>query len=125
MRIQVFWGEDGRLASPDDRRKALQILDEGMAAAGHLAHRPSEEERQRILLTCNEPEFAELPPGAQTSSTLAFIRSESCVELRQHRTANQRAWDLALPRPGDRRPEPRVVVWNVAQREETAIAGIW
>jgi len=29
----------------------------------HVAHRLSEEERQRILLTCNEPEFAALPPG--------------------------------------------------------------
>ena len=27
------------------------------------AHRLSAEERQRILLTCNEPEFAALPPG--------------------------------------------------------------
>jgi len=29
----------------------------------HVAHRLSEEERQRILLTCNEPEFAALPAG--------------------------------------------------------------
>ena len=29
----------------------------------HVAHRLSEEERQRILLTCNEQEFAALPPG--------------------------------------------------------------
>ena len=28
-----------------------------------MAHRLSEEELQRILLTCNEPEFAALPPG--------------------------------------------------------------
>ena len=28
-----------------------------------VAHRLSEEERQRILLTCNEPEFAGLSPG--------------------------------------------------------------
>jgi hypothetical protein len=28
-----------------------------------LADRLSEEERQRILLSCNEPEFAALPPG--------------------------------------------------------------
>ena len=28
-----------------------------------MAHRLSDEERQRILLTCNEPEFAALPPG--------------------------------------------------------------
>tara|TARA_Y100001954_G_scaffold36019_1_gene34918 strand:+ start:22930 stop:23523 length:594 start_codon:yes stop_codon:yes gene_type:complete len=29
----------------------------------HVAHRLSEQERQRILLPCNEPEFAALPPG--------------------------------------------------------------
>jgi hypothetical protein len=28
-----------------------------------VSHRLSEEERQRILLTCNQPEFAALPPG--------------------------------------------------------------
>ena len=89
------------MTSPDDRRKALEILDEGMAngararelalllgvglttlqrwrrqfagdgdgvdrrkgSCRHVAHRLREEERQRILLTCNEPEFAALPPG--------------------------------------------------------------
>lgn len=35
-----------------------------------MAHRLSEEERQRILLTCNEPEFVALPPG-QTVPALA------------------------------------------------------
>jgi len=29
----------------------------------HVAHRLSEEERQRILLTCNHPAYASLPPG--------------------------------------------------------------
>jgi putative transposase len=29
----------------------------------HVAHRLSEEERQRILLTCNQPAYASLPPG--------------------------------------------------------------
>jgi hypothetical protein len=28
-----------------------------------MAHRLSDEERQRILLTCNQSEFAALPPG--------------------------------------------------------------
>jgi len=37
-----------------DRRKGSQRL---------VSHRLSDEERQRILLTCNEPEFAALPPG--------------------------------------------------------------
>ena len=46
----------------------------------HVAHRLSEEERQRILLTCNQPEFAALPPG-QIVPALAdqglYIGSES------------------------------------------------
>ena len=37
-----------------DRRKSSQRL---------VSHRLSEEERQRIVLTCNQPEFAALPPG--------------------------------------------------------------
>ena len=37
-----------------DRRKSSHRL---------VSHRLSEEERQRILLTCNQPEFAALPPG--------------------------------------------------------------
>ena len=37
-----------------DRRKGSPRL---------VSHRLSDEERQRILLTCNEPEFAALPPG--------------------------------------------------------------
>ncbi|WP_432785356.1 helix-turn-helix domain-containing protein [Cyanobium sp. BSA11S] len=45
-----------------------------------VAHRLSEEERQRILLTCNQPEYASLPPG-QIVPALAdqglFIGSES------------------------------------------------
>ena len=47
----------------------------------HVAHRLSEEERQRILLTCYEPEFAALPPG-QIVPVLAdrglYIGSERC-----------------------------------------------
>ena len=29
----------------------------------NVSHRLTEEERQRILLTCNQPEYASLPPG--------------------------------------------------------------
>jgi len=38
---------------------------DGMAvrAVPAWSHRLTDEERQRILLTCNEPEFAALPPG--------------------------------------------------------------
>lgn len=87
------------MPSPNDRRQALDIFDEGLANGAralelglllylglttlqrwprqfagdgvgvdrrkgsyrHVAHRLSEEERQRILLTCNEPELAALP----------------------------------------------------------------
>jgi putative transposase len=42
-------GEDRRKGSPRD-----------------VAHRLSEEERQRILLTCNQPEYASLPPGGRS-----------------------------------------------------------
>ena len=38
-------------------------VDRRKGSRRHVAHRLSEEERQRILLTCNEPEFAALPPG--------------------------------------------------------------
>ncbi len=56
-------GKDRRKGSPRD-----------------VAHRLSEEERQRILLTCNQPEYASLPPG-QIVPALAdqglYIGSES------------------------------------------------
>jgi hypothetical protein len=38
----------------EDRRKGSGRL---------MSHQLSEEERQRILLTCNQPEYATLPPG--------------------------------------------------------------
>jgi len=38
-------------------------LDRRKGCSRHVSHRLSEEERQRILLTCNPPEFAALPPG--------------------------------------------------------------
>ena len=45
------FGGDG---DGEDRRKGSPRL---------VSHRLSEEERQRILLTCNQPEYASLPPG--------------------------------------------------------------
>ncbi len=38
-------------------------IDRRKGSHRHIAHRLREEKRQRILLTCNEPEFAALPPG--------------------------------------------------------------
>ena len=42
---------------------AGDVVDRRKGSHRYVAHRLSEEERQRILLTCNEPEFAALPPG--------------------------------------------------------------
>ena len=65
----------------------------------YVAHRLSEEERQRILLTCNEPEFAALPPG-QIVPILAdrglFIGSERSFYRVLHchgqRAGGTRSW---------------------------------
>jgi putative transposase len=128
----------------------------------NVSHRLSAEERQRILLTCNEPEFAALPPG-QIVPILAdrglFIGSERSFYrvLHAHGQANRRG--RARP-PQEPRPVPRlraagpnqvwswditylptnmrgvwlylylvidvwsrkVVVWDVAEREDSAIA---
>jgi len=136
------------LTSPDDRRKALEILDEGMANGArarelalllgvglttlqrwrrqfvgdgdgvdrrkgshrHVAHRLSEEERQRILLTCNEPEFAALPPG-QIVPVLAdrglYIGSERSFYRVLHAHGQVHRRGRARP-PQEPRPVPRL-----------------
>ena len=38
-------------------------VDRRKGSARKVAHRLSVEEGQRILLTCNEPKYADLPPG--------------------------------------------------------------
>ncbi|MCX5944301.1 MAG: IS3 family transposase, partial [Cyanobacteria bacterium] len=38
-------------------------VDRRKGSARTVGNRLSEEERQRILLTCNQPEYAALPPG--------------------------------------------------------------
>ncbi|MCX5944085.1 MAG: helix-turn-helix domain-containing protein, partial [Cyanobacteria bacterium] len=57
-------------------------VDRRKGSARLVGHRLSEEERQRILLTCNQPEYAALPPG-QIVPALAdqglFIGSESSL----------------------------------------------
>ncbi len=67
-RWRKAFGGDG---DGEDRRKGSSRL---------VGHRLSEEERQRILLTCNQPEYASLPPG-QIVPALAdqglYIGSES------------------------------------------------
>ncbi len=71
------------------------VVDRRKGSHRYVAHRLSEEERQRILLTCNEPEFAALPPG-QIVPILAdrglFIGSERSFYqvLHCHGQANRR-----------------------------------
>jgi hypothetical protein len=45
-----------------------------------VAHRLSEEERQRILLTCNEKEFAALPPPGRSCRSW---RIGACISIRR------------------------------------------
>ena len=100
----------------------------------HVAYRLSEEERQRILLTCNEPEFAALPPG-QIVPALAdrglYIGSERSFYrvLHAHRQVHRRG--RARP-PQEPRPVPRlraagpnkVRSWDITYLP-TTVRGIW
>jgi putative transposase len=100
----------------------------------HVAHRLSAEERQRILLTCNEPEFAALPPG-QIVPILAdrgrYIGSERSFYrvLHAHGQAHRRG--RARP-PQEPRPVPRlraeganqVWSWDITYLP-TTVRGVW
>jgi transposase InsO family protein len=160
------------LTATADRRKALEILDAGMAAgapAGRLAellgvglstlqrwrcqfagdgdgldrrkgshrfvsHRLTDVERQRILLTCNQPEFAALPPGqivpilADRGHCLGSERSFHRV-LHAHRQLHRRG--RARP-PQEPRPVPRlradgpnqVWSWDITYLP-TSVRGAW
>ncbi len=100
----------------------------------HVAHRLSEEERQRIQLSCNEPEFAALPPG-QIVTVMAdrglYIGSERSFYrvLHAHGQAHRRG--RARP-PQERRPVPRlrasgpkqVWSWDITYLP-TTMRGVW
>ena len=100
----------------------------------HVAHRLSEEERRRILLSCNEPEFAALPPGqivpvmADRGLYVGSERSFSRV-LHSHRQAHRHG--RARP-PQEPRPVPRlraagpnqVWSWDITYLP-TTVRGIW
>jgi len=100
----------------------------------HVAHRLSDEERQRILLTCNQPEFAALPPG-QIVPILAdrslYIGSERSFYrvLYTHGQAHRRG--RARP-PQEPRPVPRlradgpkqVWSWDITYLP-TTVRGVW
>ena len=99
-----------------------------------MAHRTSDEERKRILLTCNELEFAALPPG-QIMPVLAdrglFIGSERSFYrvLHAHGRAHRRGRArLPLePRPVLRLPADgpnQVWSWDISYLS-TSVKGIW
>lgn len=110
------------------------VLDRRKGSSRHVPHRLSEEERQRILLTCNEPEFAALPPG-QIVPVLAdrglYIGSERSFYrvLHCHGQANRRG--RARP-PQEPRPVPRlradgpnqVWSWDITYLP-TTVRGVW
>jgi transposase len=108
-----------------DRRKGSHRL---------VSHRLSDEERQRILLTCNQPEFAALPPG-QIVPALAdqglYIGSERSFYrvLHAHGQAHRRG--RARP-PQEPRPVPRLEArgpnevwsWDITYLP-TSVRGVW
>ncbi len=100
----------------------------------HVSHRLSEEERQRILLTCNQPEYASLPPG-QIVPALAdqdlFIGSESSFYRVLHQAGQcqrrGRARRSQEPRsvPRLRADRPNAVwSWDITYLP-TTVRGVW
>jgi len=99
-----------------------------------VSHRLTDEERQRILLTCNEPDFAALPPG-QIVPVLAdrglYIGSERSFYqvLHAHGQAHRRG--RARP-PQEPRPVPRLEArgpnqlwsWDITYLP-TSVRGVW
>jgi transposase InsO family protein len=108
-----------------DRRKGSPRL---------VVHRLSEEERQRILLTCNQPEYASLPPG-QIVPALAdqglYIGSESSFYrvLHQARQCHRRG---RARLPQEPRSVPRLMAnrpnavwsWDITYLP-TTVRGVW
>ncbi|MFQ6540281.1 MULTISPECIES: transposase [Aphanothece] len=100
----------------------------------HVAHRLSEEERRRILLTCNQPEYASLPPG-QIVPALAdqdlFIGSESSFYRVLHQAGQCQRRGRAR-RPQEPRTVPRlradrpnaVWSWDITYLL-TTVRGVW
>jgi len=79
-----------------DRRKG---------SARHVPHRLSDEERQRILAVCNQPQYASLPP-AQIVPDLAdhgeYLASESSFYrvLHAHLSSDIRFWSSGDTKTG-------------------------
>jgi len=100
----------------------------------NVSHRLTEEERQRILLTCNQPEYASLPPG-QIVPVLAdrgfFIGSERSfyrvlhAHGQAHRRGRARLPQEARPVPRLRADGPNQVwSWDISYLP-TNVKGIW
>jgi len=99
-----------------------------------VSHRLSDEERQRILLTCNQREFAALPPG-QIVPVLAdrglYIGSERSFYrvLHAHGQAHRRgrARPPQVPRPVPRlkaRGPNQLWSWDITYLS-TSVRGVW
>jgi transposase InsO family protein len=109
-------------------------IDRRKGSPRRVSHRLTEEERQRILLTCNEPEFAPMPPG-QIVPALAdrglYIGSERSFYrvLHAHGQAHRRG--RARP-PQEPRPVPRLEArgpnqlwsWDITYLP-TSVRGVW
>ena len=117
-------------------------LDGRKGSHRHIAHRLSEEERQRILLACNEPEFAALPSGQivpvladrglHNSSGEDFVYgSERSFYRVLHAHGQDHRRGRARP-PPEPRPVPRlraagpnqVWSWDITYLP-TTVRGIW
>jgi len=109
-------------------------VDGRKGSSRHVAHRLSEEERQRILLTCNEPQYASLPPG-QIVPDLAdqgiYIGSERSfyrvlhAHGQLHRRGRARLPQEPRPVPRLRATGPNQVwSWDISYLP-TSVKGIW
>jgi len=118
---KAFLGDGGG----HDRRKGSPRL---------VSHNLSEEERQRILLTCNQAEYASLPPG-QIVPALAdqgiYIGSETSFYRVIHAHGQVQRRGRARPPPAPR-PVPRLSAsgakqvwsWGITYLP-TTVRGIW
>ena len=99
-----------------------------------VSHRLIEEERRRILLTCNQPEYAALPPG-QIVSVLAdkclYIGSERSFYRVLHANGQAHRRGMARP-PQEPREVPRLKAegpnevwsWDITYLP-TSVRGVW
>jgi len=109
-------------------------VDRRKGSTRKVAHRLSVEECQRILLTCNEPKYASLPPG-QIVPDLAdqgiYIGSERSfyrvlhANSQLHRRGRARLPQEARPIPRLRADGPNQVwSWDISYLP-TSVKGIW